>query len=127
MPSDSVETLQKINSRLREALTRLRPEHRRCSTLIPEDFSAILKDLLRAAECLQKLSSTLEPGASCPVTSNAPSLQEEARAYRSNLNKLNQFLPDLHARLLAEKSRLGQALTHAAAAGSWAQANKTLL
>jgi hypothetical protein len=127
-PSSSASSLQQINVRLRSALTRLRPEQRHCSSLRAQDFSDLLKDLLRAAECLQhKPSGKSEPDVASPVTSDATSFEEEARAYHLNLEKLNRFLPDLHTRLLAEKSRLENALAHAAAASAWAQANKPTL
>jgi hypothetical protein len=51
-------------------------------------------------------------------------LEKEALEYRRNLEKLKHFLPDVQARLLAEKSRLETARTHVAAAAAWAKASK---
>jgi hypothetical protein len=128
MPLNSAYTLHQINARLRAALTSLRPEQRHCSSLRPQDFSDLLKDLLLAAGCLQqKPSNESQPAVASAVTSDSTSFEGEARDYRINLEKLNQFLPDLHTRLLAERSRLEQALTHAAAATAWAQASKPTL
>ena len=117
MPSDTLETLRQANGNLRSALLRLRPEHRDCSTIRPQDFSHILNQLLRAAECLRR---------SAPSDAGAE-LEKESLAYRSNLEKLKQFLPDLHGRLLAKKARLENAQTHAATAAAWVRASKKTL
>jgi len=117
MPADTLETLRQANDNLRSALIRLRPEHKDCSTIRPQDFSDILSQLLRAAECLRQ-----------PAPSNAgAALEKESLEYRSNLEKLKQFLPDLHGRLLAEKARLEDAQTHAATAAAWVRASKKTL
>jgi hypothetical protein len=118
MPSDALETLRRVNDNLRSALTRLRPERKHCSTVKPQDFSDILSQLLRAAECLRCLPAHSE----APVES-----EKEALEYRSNLEKLKHFLPELHGSLLAERARLETAQTHVAAAAAWAQASKKTL
>jgi len=117
MPPDALETLRQVNASLRSALVRLRPERRHCSTIKPQDFSDILTQLLRAAECLP-----------VPPPSEADAaLERESLEYRSNLEQLKRFLPDVHVRLLAEKSRLEAARNHLAAASSWHQANSRTL
>jgi hypothetical protein len=94
MPPDPLATLRQVNESLRFALLRLRPERKHCSAIRPQDFSDILSQLLRAAECLRRL----------PADSKvAAILEKESLEYRSNLEKLKHFLPDLHARLLVEK------------------------
>jgi len=118
MPPDALETLRQVNDNLRSALIRLRPERRHCSSIRPQDFSNILSQLLRAAECLRGRPQASEL---------ARALEEEALKYRSNLEKLKHFLPDLQVRLLAEKSRLESARTHVASAAAWARANKKTL
>jgi hypothetical protein len=118
--TDAVETLQQVNENLRFALLRLRPERKHCSTIKPQDFSDILSQLLRASDCLRRQP----PQSSQPETA---ALEQEALEYRSNLEKLKHFLPDIQCRLLAEKSRLETARTHLAAAGAWAYANKKSL
>jgi hypothetical protein len=118
--TDAVETLQQVNENLRFALLRLRPERKHCSTIKPQDFSDILSQLLRASDCLRRQP----PQSSQPETA---ALERESLEYRSNLEKLKRFLPDVHCRLLAEKSRLETARTHLAAAGAWAYANKKSL
>jgi hypothetical protein len=120
MPPDSLETLRQVNENLRSALLRLRPERKHCSSIRPQDFSDILSQLLRAAECLRRP----EP----PTHSKATvALEKESLEYRSNLEKLKHFLPDVQVRLLAEKSRLETARTHVATAAAWAQARKKAL
>jgi hypothetical protein len=51
-----------------------------------------------------------------------PELKNESLEYRSNLEQLQQLLPDFQVRLLAEKSRLEVAKSHVAAAAAWAGA-----
>jgi superfamily I DNA and/or RNA helicase len=118
MPSDTLETLRQVNDNLRSALIRLRPERKHCSTIRPQDFSDILSQLLRAAECLRRSQAPSEA---------AVALEKESLEYRSNLEKLKNFLPDLQARLLAEKSRLETARAHVTAAAAWARASKKTL
>jgi len=118
MPSDAVEILRQVNESLRSALLRLRPERKHCLRIRPRDFSDILSQLLRAAECLRRLP---------PHSEGAAALEKESLEYRSNLEKLKHFLPDLQVRLLAEKSRLETARPHVASATAWALANKKTL
>ncbi len=117
MPPNAVETLRQVNDNLRSALLGLRPERKHCSSIRPQDFSDILSQLLRASECLRH--SPAQP-------QDVAAFAKEARTYRDNLEKLKHFLPDVQARLLAEKSRLGTARTHVAAAGEWAKARKKI-
>jgi hypothetical protein len=113
-----LETLREVNENLRSALVRLRPERRHCAAIRPRDFSDLLSQLAQAAECLRTPPSY-------PDTSST--LDKEVVEYRSNLEKLKRFLPDLHVRLLAEKSRLEAARTQIAAAAEWARASKKTL
>lgn len=115
MLPDALDTLREVNASLRSALVRLRPEIKHCSTLKPQDFSDILSQVRRASECLQRLP---------PHSEAAAAVEKEALEYRSNLEKLKQRLPDMHIRLLAEKSRLETARDHLAAATSWDRASK---
>ncbi|MFZ1130463.1 MAG: hypothetical protein WBV31_12340 [Terriglobales bacterium] len=118
IPLDAVVTLRQVNENLRAALLRLRPERTRCSSITPHDFSGILRQLLRAAECLRRPSANSDAAAA---------LQQQALEYRGNLEKLRRFLPDVHLRLLAEKARLETARARLATAAEWAQARKTTL
>ena len=118
MPADCVTSLHEINDRLRRALIRLRPERRRSTSIEPQEFSGILDQLLRAAECLRSAPAD---------ASMAGALAREARDYEANLFALKQFLPALHVQLLAEKSRLETSRSHLTSAAAWAgTAKKTL-
>lgn len=118
MPTDALETLRQVNQNLSSALLRLRPECRHCSTIKPQDFSDILNLLLQASECLKHPRPQSEVGLA---------FEKESLEYRSNLEKLKHFLPDLRGRLLVERSRLETARNHAVAASAWAQSrDKTL-
>ncbi len=118
MPPDALETLRQVNNNLGSALLRLRPEQRHCSTIRPQDFSDLLSEILRAGECLRRLPAPCE---------EAVALEQETLEYRSNLERLKHFLPELHGNLLAEKARLETAQTHVAAAAAWARASKKTL
>jgi hypothetical protein len=118
MPQGALETLCQVNDNLRSALTRLRPDRKLCSTIKPQDFSNILTQLLRASECLRHPP---------PHSDTRVAIEKEALEYRSNLEKLKHFLPDLQLRLLAERSRLETARNHVAAAAAWALASKKAL
>ncbi|MBZ5657307.1 MAG: hypothetical protein LAO56_18730 [Acidobacteriia bacterium] len=117
MPPDTLETLRQVNDNLRTALNRLHPEQKDCSAIRPQDFSDLLSHLLRGAECLRVP----------PPSDAAAALEREALEYRRNLEKLKDFLPDLHGRLLAEKARLESAQLHVTAAAAWARASKKIL
>jgi len=118
MPSDALETLRQVNANLRSALLRLRPERKHCSAITPQDFSDILSQLVRARECSRH-----------PITNSerSVSLEKASQEYRINLEKLKQFLPSLHVRLLAEKSRLETLRNHTTAAVAWSRASKQTL
>jgi hypothetical protein len=118
MPAEAIATLRRVNDGLRSTLVRLHPERSLCSTITPEDFSAIIGEISRARQCLQHL---------LPGTDAAVAVEKELMEYRDNLEKLKQFLPDLQGRLLAEKVRLETANHKLAAAAAWAQANEKTL
>ncbi len=117
-PPDALETLRQVNDHLRSELLRLRPERKHCSSIKPQDFSGMLSQLLRAAECLRRLPAHSKAAAA---------FEKESLQYRGNLEMLKHFLPDLQVRLLAEKARLEAAQTHVAAAAAWARARKKTL
>jgi hypothetical protein len=122
-PPDPLATLRQANETLRSALVRLRPERTHCSSLRPQDFSSLLGHLLQAAECLRRRPEQME----AIMPEAAAALKKESLEYRSNLEKLKHFLPDLQVRLLAEKSRLESARTHLSAKAAWAKANQQTL
>jgi len=130
MPSDALTTLRQVNGNLRFALQRFRPEKTRCSAIAPGELSGLLAALLRGGECLRNLTPH-SAGISLPDRpahdEEAAALDQEIHEYRNNLEKLRSFLPDLHARLLAERSRLEDARTHLAAVAAWARASRKTL
>jgi len=111
-------TLRQINAELESVLAHLQPQRTRCSALSPQDFSAILAHIQRAAEALQHPHS--DPQA-------AAALALEARAFRTRLHQFSKFLPALHVLLVAEKSRLETARAHLATAAVWNRERKKLL
>ncbi len=114
MPIDPAETLREVNVYLRRMLVRFHPERRHCFTIAPQDFVAILDQLLRSASSRNSLEST-------------PEFEQELLDYRDNLEELRRLLPDLQGRLLAERARLESARSQLAAAVVWADASKTTL
>ena len=117
MPDNKLTTLREVNGSIRSALVRLRPDQKHCSDIQPHDFSDLLCNILRAAECLR----------SQPASSETMEVAQAAIEYRTNLEKLREFLPQLHGNLLAEKSRLETARAQVAAASAWAQASTSTL
>jgi hypothetical protein len=117
MEADKLTTLRAVNGNIRSALTRLRPDQKHCSDIEPQDFSDLLGEIVRAAECLR--------GQAAP--SEAMEFAQASLEYRTNLEKLREFLPQLHGNLLAEKARLETARAQVAAAAAWAQASTRTL
>ncbi|MGA7685071.1 MAG: hypothetical protein WCC32_13425 [Terriglobales bacterium] len=131
MPPEAVEVLRRVNLKFRSALLRLRPEHRHCSTLRPQDLSDVLSHVLEATDCLRNIDSRFAAEGSredVRMTNEAAKIiEKEALEYRGHLENLKRFLPDLHLRLLAERARLETARAHLSAAASWAGASKKTL
>jgi hypothetical protein len=109
---DAVETLRQVNDDLRAALIRLGADG---STVGLQDFSDLLGQLHRASECMRRPHC------------EAVAFDEESNEYGRNLERLKSVLPEVHERLLAERSRLETARNHAAAATAWARASKGTL
>lgn len=126
MTPDPLSTLTRVNESLRSALGRFCPAPDSNLTVTPDDFANLLADLLRAGECLREVAAN--PARQVPRQSAAtPALDHATREYYAHLETLKNCLPDLHTRLLAERSRLRTAQAHATAVGAWVRANtKTL-
>ena len=118
VPPDALATLREVNRNLRDALLRLHPERKSCASIQPGDLTDLEAQIARAAECLRLQS---------PPVESAADVERERLAYRRNLEELERFLPSLHVRLVAEKTRLEAARNQVAAAGAWAQARKKTL
>ena len=114
MSLDTLATLQQVNENLRSALVHFRSDQHHCSTITAHDFAGLLSEILRGAECLR-----LQPVPSEPIEA----LRQATLDYRSNLEKLRDFLPEIHGNLLAEKLRLKAAQAHVSAAAAWARSS----
>ena len=112
-PLDAFDTLRQVNAHLRSALIHMQPERNHCSAITPQDFSNLRNQIQQGAECVSGLGADTTTAA-----------QKEAVAYRSHLENLQQFLPDLHGRLLAEKSRLETAKDQVTATTAWARVSQ---
>jgi hypothetical protein len=117
MSEDPLASLRRTNEYLRSSILRLQADQTVCSTIKPQDFTDLLNEILRMGECLRSTPSD---------SPQLAAMQEESAQYLTNLESLKDFLPQLHGRLLAEKSRLEIAQNHAAAA-AWASASKESL
>jgi hypothetical protein len=113
-PDDALATLRAVNKNLKSALLRFRPERQHCSAIKPHELSDLRSAMLQAADCVRGISAQ-----------TAWELKSESLQYHCNLEQLKQLLPDFQIRLLAEKSRLEVATSHAAAAAAWAGASTT--
>jgi hypothetical protein len=112
-PPDTLEALRQVNACLRAALTRMQPEQNHCSAITPQDFSDLRGHIQRGADCVSGLGRDATPAS-----------QTEATAYRSHLENLQQFLPDLQGRMLAERSRLEAARDQVTATTAWVRASQ---
>jgi hypothetical protein len=54
-----------------------------------------------------------------------PDLDQALRDYRGFLERLQERMPDLHARLLLERARLEAQRTHLESANLWAEASRS--
>ncbi len=115
-PTNPVELLRQVNSRLHGVIEALNPERHSCLNFQTEDLSSVLADLLRAGDCLREMPNHLAP---VP----AELVCERAR-YHGNLLELERLLPDFYTRLLAERARLVDARKHLDAAAEWAGGNQ---
>ena len=118
MPPDVLQTLRQVNGSLASALIRLSPEQKHCSTIMPQDFTDLLSEILGAAQCMQCLPANSEVSAA---------LEQQSLEYLGNLQRLKHFLPELHRNLLAEKSRLENAQTNLTSAAAWARTSQKTL
>lgn len=118
MSTPALDILRDANRNLRLGLVRLQPDSNIADPLVPSNFSSLLAQLMRVAECLRDISSeglrNIE-------------LAKELSEYRANLQELAQVLPIVHGRLLTEKTRLEIVRSHVHAAASWTQLSQKTL
>ena len=106
--------LQLANYSIREGLTKLRGA-------VPNAMQPDLLADLRA--CLTGTALWLER--TLPYVFASPELQAEISRYRSHLQELAQILPGLHARMLAERSRMQTMGERYEAVQAWARAHQS--
>jgi hypothetical protein len=119
MPSLS-QNLRQTNHRLRFWLDRFVPKPAAPLPLAtPEQMTAILSELLRAAEWLHTAQTA--------AREKDPDLDAEIREYRANVVWLHELLPGMHVRLLAERARLEVERSRVRATAEWARASRQTL
>jgi hypothetical protein len=112
--SDVSETLRLTNNRVRELMRCMQS-----GALVKlEDVEKLLGELTSAAAWLRQVP---------PHSRLEPEWAKEVANYRSTLEQLQQLLPGIHQRLLAEKARLEAAHTHLTAATAWSDASRNTL
>ena len=118
MASSVSETLRLTNGRVRELIHRMQTAEGRDALVKQQDFDALLGEVTRAAVWLQRVS---------PLSVSDEGLAKEISEYRGSLEQLQQMLPAIHRRLLAEKVRLEATRHHLTAATGWANASQRTL
>jgi hypothetical protein len=81
-------------------------------------------------EILERANSSLAANCLRELPRNLPKeleLEQQLSKFRQHLEQLKLILPALHARLLAEQTRLSQTQTQFNAAAAWIQANQKTL
>ncbi len=118
MPASAAEGLRLTNARLRTILVRWQTTAGEPDSITLPVLTNLLSDLRQAAEWLRAIQPNSPPNAE---------LAREISNYRDSVQQLEQFLPTIQGRLLAEKARLENARTHLAAAAAWADGRKNIL
>lgn len=118
MPAPATQGLQVINARLRAVLADWQTTSGEPASLKTPVLADLLEDLRRAAEWLRAIPPNSPPD---------DELAREISEYRNHVQQLQQFLPAIQARMLAEKARLESARSHLAAAAAWADGRKKIL
>lgn len=107
----SVQALEGANRKLDLLLDILRPAQASFS-ISTEHMAAVLAEVLRVGEWLR-----------AGLAHNAEGrMAQELERYRLHLEQLRQLLPNVHAQLLTERSRLQAERTHLEATAAWARA-----
>jgi hypothetical protein len=106
----SVQALEDANRKLDLLLDILRPAQASFS-ISAEHMAAVLAEVLRVGEWLR-----------AGLAHNAEGrMAQELERYRLHLEQLRQLLPNVHAQLLTERSRLAAERTHLEATAAWAR------
>ncbi len=121
---DMIETIRLINRRVRELMTRMQAGEvggtaAGFAPLVEAgNFYSLLEELTRAAAWLRHVP---------PHFMLDAEWAKEISDYRNRLECLQQALPAIHGRLLAERARLEGARSHLAAVTAWASISKETL
>jgi hypothetical protein len=118
MESAATEALRLANDKVRSALNRFQSSRGGVVSIRTNDFTALRKEVLSAANCLRSVPADRGSDAE---------LEKEISEYRTNLQQLAQILPLIHVGLQARRGRLQTALDHLQAAVAWAEASKKSL
>jgi hypothetical protein len=118
MSVSAVEGLRAINGKLRGVLSRWQAEPIDSAAIAPQLLNDVLADLQNAAQWL----SAISPGAS-----SGEELEREITEYRGNALRMEQLLPRVQERMLAEKARLEGVRAHLAGAAAWAEGRRKIL
>jgi hypothetical protein len=114
----ATEFLRLTNGRVYRLLERMLLSEREQMLVKQQDFDALLGEVSRTAVWLQRMS---------PFPSGDVELEAEIASYRRSLEQLQQILPAIHQRLLAEKVRLETNSLHLTAATGWANTTQGTL
>jgi len=117
MPPSTHEALHSINDHLRVVLKQWAKAPGEPGALLPEALNMLLARLSQAAELLKNRSAG----------NRDAQVEKEVCDYRANVERLQELLPHIHNRLLAEKARLESVRAHLEAAAAWADARKKVL
>ncbi len=118
MPASAREGLRLTNARLRAVLVGWQTTAGELPSVQPLVLTDLLNDLRQAAECLRAIPPDSAPDAE---------LAKEISDYRDNVQQLEQCLPTIQIRMLAERARIESARSHLAAAAAWADGRKRIL
>jgi hypothetical protein len=118
MPTPVSEGLHAINDYLHTVLASWVEDPGAAGTLQFEALTLLLTRLNIASQLL---------GGIAPGSPSDSQLEEEILTYRSNVEKLQELLPLIHRRLLADKARLEKARAHLQAATAWSDARNKIL
>ena len=115
MGSATTEDLGETNRKLRNLLIRLR-EAAAPADVVAASLTELMDELLHASDLLR--------GAE---TGPDADLEQQINQYRGNIEQLQEMLPAIQGRLIAERARLENIRSHLAAAANWTQTSRKTL
>jgi len=106
--------LGETNRKLRNLLIRLREAQ---TDAVPAILTELMDELVRASDLLR---APAEHGPDAY-------LEQQINQYCDNIKQLQEMLPAIQGRLIAERARLENIRSHLAAAANWAQTSRKTL